>query len=177
MKYIVLLRGINIGSRKIKMDELKACLEEAGFKNVITVLQTGNVILECEIRSEKLRLTIENLLTQTFDYPAQVIVLTVQQVQHVVAHYPFTGYDSTFHRYAVFTEQENVENLTTQMGTKKLDHSLESIQASDGVVYWAVLKGHTLDSFFGKNMNKSTKKYFITNRNLNTLEKILKKCE
>ena len=54
MKYIVLLRGINIsGKNKIAMSELKKVLEENGYKNIKTLLNSGNVILESDITAKK----------------------------------------------------------------------------------------------------------------------------
>lgn len=45
MKYIALLRGINIsGKNKISMSELKKELEENGYQNVFTYLNSGNVV-------------------------------------------------------------------------------------------------------------------------------------
>lgn len=47
MKYIILLRGINInGKNKIAMAELKKVLENNDFLNVVTYLNSGNIILE-----------------------------------------------------------------------------------------------------------------------------------
>lgn len=44
-RYIALLRGINVGGKnKISMKELKAGFEELGFSNVVTYLNSGNVI-------------------------------------------------------------------------------------------------------------------------------------
>ena len=49
MKYIVLLRGINIsGKNIISMKSLKEEVELLGYKNVITYLNSGNIILESE---------------------------------------------------------------------------------------------------------------------------------
>ena len=46
-KHIVLLRGINIGPRnRIAMPALREALEDAGFTDVQTYLQSGNVVLE-----------------------------------------------------------------------------------------------------------------------------------
>ena len=54
MKYIVLLRGINIsGKNKIPMSELKKVLEENQYANVSTYLNSGNVILESNIKNEE----------------------------------------------------------------------------------------------------------------------------
>ena len=49
MKYVALLRGINVGgNNKVSMTELKTCLEEAGFENVSTYINSGNVLFESE---------------------------------------------------------------------------------------------------------------------------------
>ena len=50
MKYIALLRGINIsGKNKISMSELKLELEKNNYQNVSTYLNSGNVIFESDI--------------------------------------------------------------------------------------------------------------------------------
>lgn len=54
MKYIALLRGINIsGKNKISMSELKKVLEENKYQNVVTYLNSGNVIFESNINDEE----------------------------------------------------------------------------------------------------------------------------
>lgn len=175
MQYVILLRGINVDGRTIKMEELKSCFEKAGYKNVITVLQTGNVILESKEKStEKLQKEVEALLAKTFVYPAKVMVITPVQLASVIEQYPFTKYGAEYHRYAYFTEKGSEKELAAQAGIS--DKLTEEIVAGEGVIYWRVLKGHTLDSAFGKYTAKAAAKYFLTNRNLNTLEKILSKC-
>jgi uncharacterized protein (DUF1697 family) len=47
MKYVALLRGINVGGNTlIKMADLKLAVEKAGFTNVITYIASGNLIVE-----------------------------------------------------------------------------------------------------------------------------------
>ena len=63
MKYIVLLRGINIsGKNKISMCELKKTLEENNYKNVITYLNSGNIILESKTTKEDITNNIYNII-------------------------------------------------------------------------------------------------------------------
>lgn len=48
-KYIALLRGINVGGKnKISMPELKKMFEDCGYKDVITYINSGNVIFSCD---------------------------------------------------------------------------------------------------------------------------------
>lgn len=174
MKFIVLLRGINVGGRKIKMDELRSSLEKGGYQEVQTVLQTGNVILTGEKTKKTLHLEIEHLLQEEFNYPARVLVLTMGELAEIIADFPFPKSNADMHRYIVFTEQKNV-NVLMEKYQNDLDNTIETIAPGKSVVYWQVLKGHTLKSTFGKNSNKTAAHYFVTNRNINTLEKILKK--
>lgn len=176
MQYIILLRGINVGGRKILMAELKACFEKAGYKNVKTVLQTGNVIVESgEKDPVVLRKHIETILNDTFNYPALVLVLQPEQLKKIMQKNPFKEADTQFHRYIVFTEKGFEKEMVRQADV--LDKTIEAVSAGKEVIYWRVLKGQTLDSTFGKYMGKAAAKHFMTNRNMNTLEKILKKCE
>ncbi|WP_344979925.1 DUF1697 domain-containing protein [Compostibacter hankyongensis] len=175
MKHIILLRGVNVGGRTIKMADLKTCMENGGFRNVITVLQTGNVVVDAgKADSEKLRLRVEKLLGDTFHYPAKVLALSPAELETVIRGYPFQNPGPDVHRYVVFTEKGFEETLAHQ--APPLDASVEAVSPGEGVVYWRVRKGQTLDSVFGKYMAKAAAKQFITNRNLNTLEKILAKC-
>jgi uncharacterized protein (DUF1697 family) len=171
MQYIILLRGVNVGGRNIRMADVKTSLEEAGFRAVRTVLQTGNVVLESGLSKDKVKTAVEKALQAAFDYPASVLVLDPGELEEVVRRYPFPAGDASFHRYAVFTEKGSEQQLCGLAGA--LDDELERITPGEGVVYWQVVKGHTLDSAFGKCTAKAAAKTFLTNRNLNTLEKIL----
>ena len=176
MQYIILLRGVNVGGRTIKMSELKSCFEKNGHQNVQTILQTGNVIIDSNEKNiARLQSKIESELTVAYHYPAKVLVITPKQLQNILEAFPFKSLTADFHRYIIFTEHGFGKNLVKDCGN--LDKKMEEIKAGESVVYWCVLKGNTLDSAFGKHMNKMAAKHFITNRNMNTLEKILAKCD
>ncbi len=171
MKQIILLRGVNIGGRKVKSAELKACFAKAGFKNPQTVLATGNVIIESDLDPEKLRPQIEEWLLKTFDFSIKVVVFPIEQLMIIIENYPFTTIDETYHRYIIF-QDKNIEKPHIE-----LDNAIEDIRVNGNVIYWYVLKGHTLDSPFAKHLAKVSKKEFSTTRNINTLNKIIKKAD
>lgn len=175
MQYIILLRGINVGGRTIKMNELKSCFQSNGYQNVQTVLQTGNVIIDSGEKSiTKVQSRIAAELTAAFNYPAKILVITPKQLQDILGSYPFKGPDLDFHHYVVFTESGFEKILVKDFGVP--DKSMEEVKAGEHVVYWRVLKGNTLESVFGKYLAKVSAKSFATTRNVNTLEKILTKC-
>ena len=69
MKYIALLRGINIGRKnRIKMADLKIIFESMGFKDVNTYLQSGNVIFKQDrIEVGELKVILKEKLIKPLD--------------------------------------------------------------------------------------------------------------
>lgn len=174
-KFVAFLRGINVGGRIIKMADLRICFEKMGFKNVSTILQTGNVLFESkENEVKKLKQQIEAALTATFGYPAKVQVYEIDKLRKIVAAYPFDTSQDAQH-YVLFLE----DNLATQLAAEAidLDPKVEAIKASDPVVYWHVQKGMTIKSRFAlKYQTKAKYRTSSTNRNIKTLQKIIAKA-
>ncbi len=91
MKYIALLRGINIGrNKRIKMADLVKTLESLGFKNVKTYLQSGNVIFEHDSSDiAEIAESIERKISETFSFSVDVIIRTNDELERVVKGNPF----------------------------------------------------------------------------------------
>jgi uncharacterized protein (DUF1697 family) len=171
MRYVALLRGINVGGRTIKMADLTACFDEMDFDNVTTVLQSGNVLFDSAKSLATLKRTIEIGLHKKFDYPAHVQVCALARLAEIIDASPFDGSDPQIHSYVVFFEDGLEKQLAVE--ASGLDNRLECIEAGDGVIYWQVSKGNTLQSAFAKYLTKARYKNFHTNRNINTLRKIV----
>ncbi len=85
------LRGINVGGhRSIKMNELKEAFESIGFKNVETVLASGNVFFNASKTNKRILVKrIEEKLKKTFGHEIGVLVRTVKEIQNLVNTNPF----------------------------------------------------------------------------------------
>ena len=94
-KYISLLRGINVsGHRKILMKDLKALYEKFGYINVITYIQSGNVIFESATdNSDKIRNNLEQAITKNYDFSVDILVLSVTEFIRVLEKLPFKNFD------------------------------------------------------------------------------------
>ncbi len=169
-KFIAFLRGVNVGGRIIKMAELKTAFETAGFKKVSTFLQTGNVTFDSHLKESLLKAKIERMLAKAFRYPAKVQVVSFENLAKIVAANPFSEASSDYHQYVIFIENQLEIALVAEAG-KLLG---EELKIGQGVVYWKVKKGQTLKSPFAKLLTKTKYKDFNTNRNINTLQKIIK---
>ncbi|MFD0715301.1 DUF1697 domain-containing protein [Paenibacillus sp. GCM10027626] len=89
--YIALLRGINVGgNNKIKMAELRAAMEQAGFLRVQTYIQSGNILFVAEEDADLLRLRLEQTIEQSFGLKIPVVLRTAQQLKQIIAGCPFT---------------------------------------------------------------------------------------
>lgn len=91
-KYIVLLRGINVsGARKVPMADLKKACQQAGFQNVQTYIQSGNVVFDSgETNKQNLETKIQELIAETFGFnDVPVIVRTVDEWEDSIAQNPF----------------------------------------------------------------------------------------
>lgn len=74
-QHIVLLRGINLASRnRIAMPELRACLEKAGFKEVATYVQSGNIVLSSRYGPDRVANQVNALLEQRFGIDVAVVM-------------------------------------------------------------------------------------------------------
>ncbi len=70
MQYIALLRGINVGGKRpVKMSVLKTAYEAAGFTNVQTYINSGNVLFEApETGLTTLAATCDQIMVETFAF-------------------------------------------------------------------------------------------------------------
>jgi uncharacterized protein (DUF1697 family) len=89
-RHVALLRGINVGGNNIiKMTALKAAFEEMGVTDVVTYIQSGNVVFASKAANKpKLTKTIEDALGKTFSYSALVVVVTADELARVVSEAP-----------------------------------------------------------------------------------------
>lgn len=86
---VVLLRGINLGARRVAMADLRAALADAGFGEARTYVQSGNIVLSSELASAELATAVRRLLAERFGLEAPVVVRTAEELAEVVAGNPF----------------------------------------------------------------------------------------
>jgi uncharacterized protein (DUF1697 family) len=99
---ILLLRGINIGSNKrIAMPELRALLSDAGFEDVQTYVQSGNVVLSSGLSAKRLGARCEKLIAERFGFDVDVIVRTADDLAEVVRLNPLADVAEDPKRYQV----------------------------------------------------------------------------
>jgi uncharacterized protein (DUF1697 family) len=170
-KYIAFLRGINVGNIRIKMPDLKAAFEEMNFTDVKTYLQTGNVVFNSDSGLEDIKVILEKGLSETFHYQAYVLLYPFDTLTNIITLCPFEKWN-THHNYVIFISNLAFFDELHALGMGLVEES-NSIEVGNGVLYWRVEIGKTLDTPFAKIMAKVKYKSALTVRNLNTLEKMI----
>lgn len=91
--FVSLFRGINVGgANKVRMDALKELHEALGLKDVITYIQSGNVVFRSDDTDPaSLARRIEDAFAEKFGFRVAVMVRTAAQLDEIIAHSPFQG--------------------------------------------------------------------------------------
>lgn len=88
MRYILLLRGVNVGGKnKVSMNDLTASLEDLGYQDVVTYINSGNVIFDTD---DDLTIIKENIVIMLGRFPFTIkhVVLTKDEYLDEVSNLP-----------------------------------------------------------------------------------------
>lgn len=173
IRYIALLRGINVGGNNIiKMVNLKACFESMGFTNVVTYIQSGNVIFDSpEKNKEMLMGLIERTLSAQFNYNSRIVLITGTHLQEIINTIPSGfGQNPEEYRYDVLFLKEPL-TAKKALGTIKLRDGVDNAYAGNGVIYFSRKMKDLTKSYLNKVITLPIYKE-MTIRNWNTTSKL-----
>ncbi len=123
-KKIAILRGINVsGQKKILMADLKVLFEEMGFINVITYIQSGNIIFSSKIDDDlECASIIEGGIKKQYSFEVPTIVISRDELNKAIDNNPYSkDIESSLDKiYLTFLKEsptkERVENLQGDFG-------------------------------------------------------------
>lgn len=136
--YLILLRGINVGGKnKVSMAELKNCLEELGFSNLSTFINSGNVFLTSDKPAEEIKAQIEAVLPKTFRLDSElikVLVLTRDELQTIIEKRPkgFGDWPDKYHSDTIFLMGINAVEAMPAFNPRE---GVDKVWPSNGVIY------------------------------------------
>lgn len=171
--HLALLRGINVsGHNMMKMEALKAMLENIGFQNVRTYLQSGNVFVDSEEDAAKVGFMIKQEIFKVFGHEVPTIVITKEDLEMCFKNSPFLKEKDvdTKKLYVAFVsvalKSENINDL--KISQFKPDEA--SIDGNRIFIKYAVGAGKTRfdQKYIEKKLNVTA-----TIRNWNTVTNLL----
>lgn len=172
-KYLLLLRGINVGGhKKTPMAELKKMFSEMGFEKVQTLLNSGNVVFNAKKENELALLErIGAQFEKTFGFEVPLILRNEKSTQHIMKLDPFQTITVTkeIRLYVSFLPKKVSGELVLPYTSEKGDFRIlqktdrEVFSVVDTTSFRSVDAMHFLEKEYGK---------AITTRNWNTVKKI-----
>jgi len=171
MQYIIFLRAVNVsGKNLIKMAELKEKLSKAGYQDVQTYIQSGNILLKSDESSEKLATQINSLIKNEFGLDISVFVLAEKELRKSLDDCPFSAELAPNHVFITYLDKEP-ENTVLEL-FKSIDLSPEEYMHK-GKLFYFYLPSGMAKSKLNNNFIEKKLKVIATGRNLNTINKML----
>ena len=175
MKYIALLRGVNIsGKNKVPMKELKTYLEDLNYKNVTTYLNSGNIIFDTNQKPNEIEKNIKTILKDKLNVDTEIYITTKDLLEDLLNNQPdwWGKEDKQIYDNIIFiippktyNEVYNILGIPNQ--------KLEKIKEYKNNIFWSyILKEYRKTNWWSKTAQKDVNKY-ITIRTANTIKKVL----
>lgn len=175
VKYISILRGINVGGkRKILMADLKDLYSQLGFENIITYIQSGNVIFTAPTseNSHQIAAKIQKAISDTYGFDVPVIIRTDNEIKEAVKANPYQE-----------EEQTDIKQLhLTFLGEAPLKENIEVLEQTSGIKdryqintkdIFICCEGKYSDSKLTNQFFEKKLKVTATTRNWKTVNKLL----
>ena len=178
MRYAAFLRGINVGGNvQVKMEELRLAFTALGFREVATLLNSGNVVFDAD-ETDAVALTqrIEATLKETFGRAISLILRDADAIRALLAADPFASIPITpeTRLYATLLGGAPADWRTGALSIPYTasDGNVRVLRKADGVICSAIILSpqqgtldlmKLLEDAYGKN---------VTTRNWNTIKKV-----
>lgn len=172
--FVALLRGVNVGGNNmISMSSLKKSFESLGFTEVVTYINSGNIIFKSkEADARKLESKIEKMLAKEYQLDSRVVLRSLSEMEKIVEKLPRNWTPDRDWRYNVIFLRHTIDSkdILRELELKK---DIEEVVYCPGALFWSA----QISELTRTNMLKlSSRKMYqdMTIRNQNTTKKL---CE
>ena len=177
MKRIALLRGINVGGkRKILLNDLKQLMETLGLINVVSYIQSGNLIFDYPEPANNVVLAelIQSCIQQKYGFDVPVVVMRKEDLTHAVENNPFYNNATPIENlHCIFLkEKPSKENY---VNTLTFDFTPDKFHVADNVVF-IFCSGKYHESKLSNNFFEKKLKVNATTRSWKTVLKLMALC-
>lgn len=175
-RYIALLRGINIsGKNKISMAEFESCFIELGCANVITHLNSGNIVFSIGESIEiALADKIRAMIQERFGLDIPVLVILQEELNNLLSKAPvwWGTDDKEIYDNLIFV----MPSVTPEMIAEKKGEptkELEQVYICKNAIFWSFDRKKYAKANWWKKTASAGIGEMITIRTANTLKKIV----
>jgi len=139
--YIALFRGINVGGKNIlPMKDLVNILEDMGYEDIKTYIQSGNVVFQSKKKkTNKTATEISSRILESHGFEPKVLLLEISELQEAIENCPFdTDYGKALHFYFLDSQPQNPDQdgltaIKSKSEEFKLHKNIFYLYAPDGI--------------------------------------------
>ena len=154
----------------MSMKDLATAMEKAGFQNVSTYINSGNIIFESDVARIKLATLLTQIIQKDFSVTTKVLVLDEKTIATIAAAIPEDwANDSTMKCDVMFLWDKYADKSVLEKVVIKLD--IDNVKYVDGSIIWMVHKSLATRSGMMKLHGTDLYKH-MTIRNCNTVRKL-----
>lgn len=174
MKYYAFIKAINVGGNSnVDMTRLKKVLSSESITEVTTYLNSGNIIMESDLSEKELEKTVTEMIKNEFKLAAAVFVKTRKQIEQAINSLPFKTEENEKSKQLVYflTKSVDASKYDPIRNNTAID---ESFYPKSDLLYVYYKNGVGRSKFTANYIDKVLE-VKSTGRNINTIEKVLKK--
>lgn len=146
-RYLALLRGVNVGGKKLAMSDLRNVAEQLGYTGVSTYIQSGNLLFSTgESDQAGLARALEHEIAARLGVQCGVVVLTAANLNRVIADNPFPDEPNPRALHAVLHQDDVGADGRAQLAGA-LDRAVAKGCQDEAAVAGQAIYLHTPDGF------------------------------
>lgn len=176
MRYVALLRAINVGGHVVKMDALRKMFEALGFTDVETIIASGNVVFASTSKSPAtLERSIEGHLHKKLGYPVATFLRTPSELADIVRYKPFKASELDAPGHSLYVGFLTASpTVSAQKSLVAFANDADDFHVDGREVYWLCRKKFNESKFSGAKLER-TLGMPTTLRNVTTVRRIAAK--
>lgn len=176
MKYIALLRGINVGgNHKVEMKKLKLVFESMGYTNVSTYINSGNIFFESASNAKEDSAKIQSKLKSAFGFDIPIVILDQKTIQKIAKAIPPEWKNDTDQRTDILFLFKEFDRKKT-LDIIKRKEGVDSLIYVPGAIAWNLHRKHLAQSGMRKLIGTPLYKN-ATIRNVNSLRTFVERMK
>ncbi len=170
-RYVALLRGINVGgNNKVEMSKLKTLFTKLGCTDVVTYINSGNVIFDSVEEADALLLDIEKALKKRLGFPVRIVLREIKNIRKVAKAIPADWINGDGQKTDVLFLWKEFDSKKT-LALIHQNGDVDRLKYVDGAIIWNVkltdYNKSGMRKFIGTAVYKN-----MTGRNVNTVRKL-----
>jgi uncharacterized protein (DUF1697 family) len=167
MKYIALLRGINVGgNHKVEMKKLKGYFESLDYTDVSTYINSGNILFSTTKNKSAVQKEINSILKKKFEFTVPALIKTQKEINKIANAAPKNWLNNEKQRTDVAYLFPEVDNKSI-LSELPMNKDFVEVSYVKGAIIWTIdrqnLNKSCLNKLIGHRLYKS-----MTIRNINT---------